>query len=123
MQSPRITRLLADPSPRAVDAFWREVTTTGTPMVEPWDDDCVLVTFLWRGAATSTRAWWGVDVPLSRVPGTDLWLTRTENGWRMRADVRSRDAYDTLLANQDDLIQRFADSALGELSIEPVFHG
>lgn len=57
------------------------------------------------------------------LPGTDLWLTRTENGWRMRADVRSRDAYDTLLANQNDLIQRFADSALGELSIEPVFHG
>ncbi|MET0225749.1 MAG: hypothetical protein ABW187_04840 [Dokdonella sp.] len=57
------------------------------------------------------------------LPGTDLWLTRTESGWRMRADVRSRDAYDTLLANQDDLIQRFADGALGELSIEPVFHG
>jgi hypothetical protein len=57
------------------------------------------------------------------LPGTDLWLTRTDTGWRMRADVRSRDAYDTLLANQDDLIQRFADGALGELSIEPVFHG
>ncbi len=57
------------------------------------------------------------------LPGTDLWLTRTDSGWRMRADVRSRDAYDTLLANQDDLIQRFADSALGELSIDPVFHG
>lgn len=57
------------------------------------------------------------------LPGTDLWLTQTRNGWQLRADVRSRDAYDTLLANQDELIQRFADSALGELSIEPVFHG
>ncbi|MEP7042846.1 MAG: hypothetical protein ABI843_07265 [Dokdonella sp.] len=57
------------------------------------------------------------------LPGTDLWLTRTDGGWKMRADVRSRDAYDTLLANQDDLIRRFADGALGELSIDPVFHG
>ncbi|MGX6606811.1 alpha/beta hydrolase-fold protein [Micromonosporaceae bacterium Da 78-11] len=73
MQSPRITRLLTDPSPQAVDDFWREVTAAGAPLVEPWDDDCVLVTFLWRGEARSTRAWWGVDVPLSRVPGTDLW--------------------------------------------------
>jgi hypothetical protein len=57
------------------------------------------------------------------LPGTDLWLTQTENGWQLRADVRSRDAYDTLLANQDELVQRFADGALGKLTIEPVFHG
>lgn len=56
------------------------------------------------------------------LPGTDLWLSQTRNGWQLRADVRSRDAYDTLLANQDELIQRFADGALGELTIEPVFH-
>lgn len=57
------------------------------------------------------------------LPGTDLWLTQTDGGWQLRADVRSRDAYDTLLANQDELVQRFADSALGKLSIEPVYHG
>jgi len=57
------------------------------------------------------------------LPGTDLWLTRTANGWRLRADVRSRDAYDALVAGSEDLIQRFADGALGELTIEPVFHG
>jgi hypothetical protein len=56
------------------------------------------------------------------LPGTDLWLTQTENGWQLRADVRSRDAYDTLLANQDELVQRFAEGALGKLTIEPVFH-
>lgn len=56
------------------------------------------------------------------LPGTDLWLTQTDDGWQLRADVRSRDAYDTLLANQDELVQRFADSALGTLTIEPVFH-
>lgn len=57
------------------------------------------------------------------LPGTDLWLAQTEDGWQLRADVRSRDAYDTLLANQDELMQRFADSALGKLTIEPVYHG
>jgi len=57
------------------------------------------------------------------LPGTDLWLTRTDNGWSLRAEVSSRDAYDTLLEFQDELVKRFADSRLGELSIEPVFHG
>jgi hypothetical protein len=57
------------------------------------------------------------------LPGTDLWLTRTDDGWRLRADVSSRDAYDTLLEFQDELVKRFAESRLGELSIEPVFHG
>lgn len=56
------------------------------------------------------------------LPGTDLWLSQTRNGWQLRADVRSRDAYETLLANQEELIQRFADGDLGELTIEPVFH-
>jgi enterochelin esterase family protein len=71
--SPRLERLLDDPSPAAADELWRAAAATGTPLIEPWDDEQVLVTFLWRGEATSTRAWWGVDVPLTRVPGTDLW--------------------------------------------------
>jgi len=57
------------------------------------------------------------------LPGTDLWLSRTTGGWQLRADLRSRDAYDALLASSEDLIRRFADSSLGELTIEPVFHG
>jgi hypothetical protein len=57
------------------------------------------------------------------LPGTDLWLTRTDSGWSLRAEVSSRDAYDTLLEFQDELVKRFADSRLGELSIEPIFHG
>jgi enterochelin esterase-like enzyme len=71
--SPRLQRLLDDPSPAAADEVWRAAAVTGTPLIDPWDDGQVLVTFLWRGTATSTRAWWGVDVPLARVPGTDLW--------------------------------------------------
>lgn len=43
------------------------------PLVEPWDDDHVLVTFLWRGEAKTTRAWWNIEVDLARIPGTDVW--------------------------------------------------
>jgi enterochelin esterase family protein len=56
-----------------VEEFWSETRRRGTPLIEPRDDGSVLVTFLWRGEAAKTRAWWGVDVPLERVPGTDLW--------------------------------------------------
>ncbi len=73
MLSPRIGRLMADPSPAAVDRFWTATTAAGTPLIEPLDGTSVLVTFLWRGEARSTRAWWNFDVPLARLPGTDLW--------------------------------------------------
>ena len=73
MQSPRITRLLSHPTAEAVDDLWREVTAAGTPLVEPGDDGQVLVTFLWRGEAGSTRTWWGVDVELTRITNTDFW--------------------------------------------------
>jgi enterochelin esterase-like enzyme len=44
-----------------------------SPLIEPRDDGTALVTFRWQGEAQSTRAFWGVDVPLTRRPGTDLW--------------------------------------------------
>ena len=73
MLSPRISALLDDPAPEAVDRFWAEVTAAGTPLIEPHDDRRKLVTFVWRGEAESVRAWHNFDVPLVRVPGTDLW--------------------------------------------------
>ncbi|GIE98885.1 alpha/beta hydrolase-fold protein [Paractinoplanes rishiriensis] len=83
MQSPRISRLQSalsdssEPPSVLVDRFWADATATGTPLVEPHDDDTVLVTFLWRGDARRSRAWWGVDVPLTRIDGTDLWYGST----------------------------------------------
>jgi enterochelin esterase-like enzyme len=68
-----MTRLLTAPTPAQVAEFWAETTARGTPLVEPHDAGSVRVTFLWRGRAATTRAWWGVDVPLDRLPGTDLW--------------------------------------------------
>lgn len=72
--SPRIQALLDRlPDRDVLEAFWREATTAGTPMIEDRDDGTVLVTFLWRGTAESTRVWWGVNLDLTRIPGTDLW--------------------------------------------------
>jgi enterochelin esterase-like enzyme len=84
VQSPRLARLLSDPSPRAVDRLCAEVADRGGPLLEPHDDQ-VLATFLWRGETGSVRAWWGVDVPMARLPGTDLW-TGSE---LMPADLRT----------------------------------
>ncbi|MFG1608683.1 alpha/beta hydrolase-fold protein [Actinoplanes sp. NPDC049265] len=63
LRSPLLARLLEDPGRFPAES----------PLVEPWDDENVLVTFLWRGEAASTRAWWNIDVDLERVPGTNLW--------------------------------------------------
>jgi hypothetical protein len=56
------------------------------------------------------------------LPGTDLWLSRTDGGWKLRADTRSADAYRTLIESAPSLIERFAGSNLGELDVDPVFH-
>lgn len=55
------------------------------------------------------------------LPGTDIWLRRTERGWKVRADVRSRDSYDAIVAGSERLVERFAEHGLGELDIESVY--
>ena len=57
------------------------------------------------------------------LPGTDIWLRRTGRGWKVRADARSRDSYDAIVAGSERLVKRFAEQGLGELDIEPVYQG
>lgn len=59
----------------------------------------------------------------STLPGTDLLLSRTDNGWRLKADTRSRDSYDAILAAAPGLAKRFADRDMGTLTIDPEYHG
>ena len=59
----------------------------------------------------------------STLPGTDLLLSRTADGWLLRADVRSRYSFDAILDAAPELTKRFADRNLGTLSIDPHFHG
>lgn len=53
------------------------------------------------------------------LPGTDLLLSRTADGWHLRADVRSRDSYDAILEAAPALARRFAEQNLGTLEIDP----
>jgi enterochelin esterase family protein len=76
VKSPRIDELrraIETAGPAALDEFWHDVGRRGTPLVEPLDRDRRLVTFLWRGEATTTSVSWGVNLPLQRLGGTDLW--------------------------------------------------
>ncbi len=57
------------------------------------------------------------------LPGTDLLLSRTADGWLLRADVRSRDSYDAIQEAAPSLARRFAEHDLGQLRVDPHFNG
>lgn len=85
---------LSSGEPDAEGAFWDEVASLGTPLVEPieGDDRHVLVTFLWRGDEQTENvllfSHWSADAPaenlLEQVPATNVFF-RT---YRSRSDVR-----------------------------------
>ncbi|MFI5740065.1 enterochelin esterase domain-containing protein [Streptomyces anulatus] len=78
------------------EAFWDEVTRTGTPLVEALDDASGhrAVTFLWRGHRATRQVLLmatgigdrdrSADTLLHHLPGTDVWYL----GYRLRADHR-----------------------------------
>ncbi|MGH3348927.1 MAG: alpha/beta hydrolase-fold protein [Nocardioides sp.] len=92
--SPRICRLATDVSqgvPDAVERFWEELATGGTPLVEPTSDHPKerRVTFAWRYAEGTeavhlVSALTPSPVPLTRLEGTDLGGVT----YRARADLR-----------------------------------
>ncbi len=57
------------------------------------------------------------------LPGTDLLLSRTDSGWLLRADVRSRSSYEAIQQAAPQLAERFASRNLGDLKVDPQFHG
>lgn len=57
------------------------------------------------------------------LPGTDLLLSRTAQGWMLRADVRSRGSFDAIRQAAPALARRFAERNLGVLEVDPHFHG
>ena len=59
----------------------------------------------------------------STLPGTDLLLSRTDSGWLLRADVRSRGSFEAIQQAAPQLAERFAARNLGTLEIEPRFNG
>ena len=57
------------------------------------------------------------------LPGAELWLSRTDKGWKLRVDTHTPETYRQLLEGAPQLVERFADKHLGELEIDPVWHG
>lgn len=53
------------------------------------------------------------------LPGTELWLSRTSAGWKLRVDTRSSAAYHSMIESAPQLIERFAQSRLGSLEVDP----
>lgn len=59
----------------------------------------------------------------STLPGTDLMLSRTADGWVLQADVRSAESFDAIRQAAGQLGERFAERGLGSLVVEPRYHG
>ncbi|MFI5449994.1 MAG: enterochelin esterase [Candidatus Bathyarchaeia archaeon] len=111
--SPRITSLyrrLSGGDSTALDEFWKEIGRSGTPLVEPLDDDHVLVTFIWRAKDDEIH---NVLIPLGlgavgdfsgnlmiRMLNTDLWYKT----YRARADIRA-----TYMLSPNDSLAPFGD--------------
>jgi Domain of unknown function (DUF3327) len=80
--SPRLAALqdlLRSGDRGALDSFWKEITESGAPMIEPVADSDreALVTILWR-ATEETKSVFvsqlpGIDKPMARLLDTDLW--------------------------------------------------
>ncbi|MBM2616519.1 DUF3327 domain-containing protein [Actinoplanes sp. LDG1-06] len=108
MRSPRITGLLEN-NTDDTDRLWAELTAAGTPLMEPWGHGRTLVTFLWRGEADRVRAWWNIDVPLTRLPGTDIW----HGSEVFPSDLRT--IYGLVLGDTEDLPARPDDRGPAQL--------
>lgn len=57
-------------------SFWQEMERQGTPLIEPWDAEHQLVSFVWRGAGQSVRLFGspsGNHEPLQRLGSSDVW--------------------------------------------------
>ncbi|MFG1815349.1 enterochelin esterase [Kribbella sp. NPDC049174] len=87
--------LAAGPVDGVLARFWAEVALVGTPLVEPYDAEHRLVTFLWKEEAPidtvvvigGPALWWEIpDNQLEHIPGTDVWF----RSYVTRADLRGR---------------------------------
>ncbi|MEU1820863.1 enterochelin esterase [Streptomyces abikoensis] len=114
-QSPAL-RELAD-TPATAETFWRRVTATGTPLVEPdptGDPAWRLVTFLWRDDSASAvlallhtvtdKDRHAHDLTphlMTNVPGTDVWAI----SHRLRADHRASYQFSVHRGTREDALR------------------
>ena len=115
-QSPRLQALqqkLAQSgrADAALAAFWRQIETEGTPMVEPLDGGRSLLTFLWRGGhnvrlvggPSNDHEW------LQRLPDSDIWFKSftVQNDVRLSYQLAPDIPKLVALAGEDAQTQRY----------------
>ncbi len=105
--SPRLARLqidIANGPPTALDAFWEEIASRGTPLVEPIpESDQSLVTFLWRSReetrnvelVSNLTGRMGEHEKMAQLPGTDLWFKTRQ------VPLDTRETYQLSIDEQD----------------------
>jgi enterochelin esterase-like enzyme len=88
----------------AAEAFWKEIAEKGSPLVEPVPGDSrnVLITFLWRGDASTRNVVMlggiaGTDFAgnqMTRLPDTDFWYKtfKTRNDARFTYSISQNDS-------------------------------
>ncbi|BDR08828.1 DUF3327 domain-containing protein [Comamonas thiooxydans] len=89
--------------------FWQEMERQGTPLIEPWDAEHQLVSFVWRGAGQSVRLFGspsGNHEPLQRLGSSDVWWA----SFVMPRDARLSYGFapDVPAVSADAMIQRRA---------------
>ena len=89
--------------------FWQEMERQGTPLIEPWDAERQLVSFVWRGAGQSVRLFGspsGNHEPLQRLGSSDVWWA----SFVMPRDARLSYGFapDVPAVSADAMIQRRA---------------
>lgn len=60
----------------AESRFWQRIEQAGTPLIEPIDDEQMLLTFLWRGEADNVRLLgspYDGHVHLARLANSTIW--------------------------------------------------
>jgi enterochelin esterase-like enzyme len=105
-ESPIITELkrqLEFGDNTAVERFWEKIHSTGSPLIEPINNDKQnsTVTFLWRGKAGTTNVlvmapifpWMMVRRQMTNLPGTDVWYktVRVPNDLRFTYQLSEND--------------------------------
>ncbi|MFW9799859.1 MAG: alpha/beta hydrolase-fold protein [Candidatus Thorarchaeota archaeon] len=101
----------------ALEAFWQEVASQGTPLIEPIEGDQTqsLVTFLWRadrelnGVAVISLLTGLVDNKLTRMLDTDLWY----GTWKAANDLRATYQFEPIdpevqPVDEEDMLARFS---------------
>ncbi|MCE7031704.1 hypothetical protein LY625_03575 [Lysobacter sp. GX 14042] len=75
-----------------------------------------------EGGATDSNSQVLLRLDEATLPGTDLMLTRTTDGWLLQADVRSAESFTAIREAAGQLGERFAARGLGNLVVEPRYH-